>query len=235
MRIQARQGSAAELRYYEKSALPQPWPKSNGPRKPRAIAPGINPDVLEDLIQHGGKEVPQIEFQNLYLGGSASWATQDVRTIDAAIKLAMQDRRRNNVMLQYFPGVALNCDMRESFVLDGVKPLRLDEPDLQAAVANLYDSSLIKKTDLGSTIFNLILSPGTVLKLGSYRQLMVWAAITAPCTLSAAAKPSRCITRPMSTSKCHRMVAKTVSPCSTSMEKRVRHALSRDQRVPHRS
>ena len=129
MRIQARQGSAAELRYYEKSALPQPWPKSNGLKKPRAIAPGINPDVLKDLIYHGGKVVPQMEFQNVYLGGSASWATQDVLFIDAAIKLAMQDRRLNNVMLQYFPGVAMSSDMRESFALDEAKPLRLNEPD----------------------------------------------------------------------------------------------------------
>lgn len=119
-------GRASLLR---KKRAAAPWPKSNGPKKPRAIAPGINPDVLEDLIQHGGKEVPQIEFWNVYLGGSASWATQDVRTIDAAIKLAMQHRRLNNVMLQYFPGVAMSSDMRESFVLDEAKPLRLDEPD----------------------------------------------------------------------------------------------------------
>ena len=167
MRIQARQGSTAELRYYEKSALPQPWPKSNGPKKPRAIAPGINPDVKEDLIYHGGKVVPQMEFQNVYLGGTASWAVQDITSIDAAIKLAMQDRRLNNVMLQYFPGVAMTCDMRDSFVLDAPKPVRLDEPDVQAVIASLYDSSLINKTSLVSTIFNLILSPGTVLKLGS--------------------------------------------------------------------
>ena len=167
MRIQARQGSTAELRYYQKSALPQPWPKSSGPKKPRAIAPGINPDVKEDLIYHGGKVVPQMEFQNIYLGGSASWPGQDVTSIDAAIKLAMQDRRLNNVMLQYFPGVAMTCDMRESFVLDAPKPVRLDEPDVQAVIASLYDSALIKKSDLGTTLFNLILSPGTVLKLGS--------------------------------------------------------------------
>ena len=167
MRIQARQGSMAERRYYAKSALPQPWPKSGGSKRPRALAPGINPDVKEDLIFHGGKVVPQMEFQNVYLGGNASWATEDVTSIDAAIKLTMQDRRLNNVMLQYFPGVAMSCDMRASFVLDAPKQVRLDEPDVQAVIASLYDSSLIKKTDLNTTIFNLILSPGTVLKLGS--------------------------------------------------------------------
>ena len=166
MRIQARQGSAAEHHYYEKSALPQPWPKANGPKQPKTIAPGINPDVKEDLIYHGGKVLPQMEFQNIYLGSTASWLPQDVASIDAAIKLAMQDRRLNNVMLQYFPGVAMTCDMRESFVLNAPKPARLDEPDVQAVIASLYDSALIKKSDLGSTLFNLILPPGTVLKLG---------------------------------------------------------------------
>jgi hypothetical protein len=147
--------------------LPQPWPKASAAKKPRAIAPGINPDVKEDLIYHGGKVVPQMEFQNVYLGGAASWTNNDVASIDAAIKLAMQDRRLNNVMLQYFPGVAMTCDVRESFVLDAAKPVRLDEPDVQALVTSLYDSALIKKTALDSTLFNLILPPGTVLKLGT--------------------------------------------------------------------
>ena len=164
MRIQARPGSLAEKRYYARSALPRPWPM---PKNPKAIAPGISPDPLEDLIFHGGKVVPQMEFQNIYLGGAASWTAGDVTSIDAAISLAMRDRRLNNVMVQYFPGAVLACDMRTSLVLDEPKPVRLDEPDVQAAVANLYDSSAIDKTDLGTTIFNLILPPGTVLKLGS--------------------------------------------------------------------
>jgi hypothetical protein len=165
MRIQARPGSVAESRYYAKSALPQPWPAST--RKPSAIVPGINPNVKEDLIFHGGKVVPQMEFQNVYLGGSASWAAQDVASIDSAIKLAMQDKRLNNVMLQYFPGVAMSCDVRDSFVLDEAKPTSLDEPDVQATVAALFDSALIKKSALESTLFNLILPRGTVLKLGT--------------------------------------------------------------------
>jgi hypothetical protein len=161
MRIQARPGSAAEKKYYVKSALPQVW------AMPKAIAPGINPDVLEDLIYHGGKVVPQMEFQNVYLGGAASWLASDVSSIDAAIKLAMQDKRLNNVMLQYFPGVAMSCDVRDSFILDAAKPSSLDEPDVQAVAISLFDGGLIKKTSLDSCIFNLILPAGTVLKLGS--------------------------------------------------------------------
>jgi hypothetical protein len=159
MRVQARMNSAVERKYYAKSALPVAW------AMPKAIAPGISPAPLEDLIFHGGKIVAQMEFQNIYLGGAASWKTSDVTSIDAAIKLAMQDRRLNNVMVQYFHDATLTCDMRESFIVDEAKPATLDEPDVQAAVTSLYDNGLIKKTDLDSAVFNLILPPKTVLKL----------------------------------------------------------------------
>ena len=51
MRIQARRGSRAEELYYKQSALPEPWPM------PEAIANGVSPRPLEDLIFHGGKIV----------------------------------------------------------------------------------------------------------------------------------------------------------------------------------
>lgn len=160
MRIQARAGSGAEKKYYEKSALPGgAWPM------PKVIAPGIDPSPLDDLMFHGGKVVPQMEFQNIYLGRNSSWKTSDIERIDRAISLAMHDRRLNNVMVQYFPGATLACDMRDSFVLDDDKPTTLDEPGVQALVTTLYDDSLIKKSDLATTMFNLILPSGTVLKL----------------------------------------------------------------------
>jgi hypothetical protein len=160
MRIQARYGSAAEKNYYQKSALPGgAWPM------PKAIAPGIDPSPLDDLMFHGGKVVPQMAFQNIYLGGDASWTAPDIDSIDRAINMAMRDRRMNNMMIQYFPGVALSCDMRQSFIFEQAKPVILDEPDVQALVTSLHDSSLIKKTDLDATLFNLILPSGTILNL----------------------------------------------------------------------
>src|ERR1700737_3110369 len=99
MRIQALPGSPAEQLYYELAALPgRPWPK------PKNIAPGINAAPLDDLIFHGGKVVPQMEFQNVYLGGAASWRPSDIEFIDASIRRAMQHRGLNNMMSQYFPG-----------------------------------------------------------------------------------------------------------------------------------
>lgn len=55
---------------------------------PKAIALGIEPSPLEDLIYHGGEVVPQMEFQNIYLGGDSSWKASNNDRIDRTIRLA---------------------------------------------------------------------------------------------------------------------------------------------------
>src|SRR5207248_1027748 len=63
MRIQARPGSPVERRHYR-------YPENRWAQlDPDAIAPGIPPDASADLVFHGGKTVPQMEFQNVFLGG----------------------------------------------------------------------------------------------------------------------------------------------------------------------
>lgn len=166
MRIQARPGSEAEKQYYHGSALP-----SGAWAMPKLIAPGINPAPLDDLMFHGGKVVPQMEFQNIYLGGAASWQASDITAIDAAISRAMRHKRLNNVMAQYFPGATLACDMRASLVHNAAKPKQLDEPDVRVQMQALFDAGLINPSDLGSCIFNLVLPQGTVLKLGNSSSL----------------------------------------------------------------
>jgi hypothetical protein len=162
MRIQARPGSPVEKHWYPQSSLPGlKWPS------PKAIAPGIRPDPLEDLMFHGGKVVPQMGFQNIYLGSNADWSTRDITLIDAAITRAMQDRGLNNVMVQYFPGATLSCDALPSMVAGEQKPAQLDEPDVQAKIVELFKAKRIGAKDLGATVFNLILPPGTILKLGT--------------------------------------------------------------------
>lgn len=160
MRIQARPGSKVEQNYYPSSRLPgAPWPD------PREIAPGIKPSPIDDLIFHGGKVVPQMVFQNIYLGSSADWQPRDVTLIDAAIKRALQDRRLNNVMVQYFPGASLTCDVLDSKVLGDPRPVTIGEADVQAKVTALFQAGAIGAQDLDATIFNLILPPGTLLTL----------------------------------------------------------------------
>src|SRR5262245_36008396 len=160
MRIQARKGSLAEKRYYAHSALPQPL------HMPKAIANGVSPRPLEDLIFHGRKIVPQMLFQNIYCGSSADWHGSDVEQIDAAITAAMRDKRLNNVMAQYFHGTALSCDPLASITLADQKPTLFDEPDVQAKIVTLFRSGQIQASDLESTLFNLVLPLGSVLALG---------------------------------------------------------------------
>lgn len=161
MRIQARQGSAAEQLYVQQGALAQAWPM------PTAIAPGIDPAPMADLIYHGGKTVEKMQFQNVYLGGAASWHEGDMTLIDSAIKRAMQNKGLDNVMVQYFPGGRISCDVRHSIVVNMPKPVSLGEPDIHALAIKLYDDNLIDKSDLDSCIFNLLLPSGTILTLDS--------------------------------------------------------------------
>ena len=166
MRIQARPGSHAERVYFDRSTLPgRAWPA------PKVLAPGIDPAPLSDLIFHGGKTVAQMEFQNIYLGSAKDWNDSDPKLIDAAITRAMQDKRLNNVMRQYFPGASLSCDPRASLKLNEARPTELGEPQVQAKVIQLYDAGKIARTDLGSTIFNLILPAGTLLRLDASTSL----------------------------------------------------------------
>jgi hypothetical protein len=166
MRIQARKGSYAEKQHFLKSQLPSgPWPM------PKAIAPGIDPSPLDDLIFHGGKTVPQMGYQNVFLGQSSDWTDGDRDNIDAAIKRAMQEQKLNNVMVQYFPGASVTCDVRAPFVMEEPRASKMGEPDVQDTVVRLFDEGRIKKSDLDTTIFNLCLAPGTVLSLDDVSSL----------------------------------------------------------------
>jgi len=154
MRIQARPGSLVEKAWYANSSLPgQPWPM------PKAIADGITPSPLDDLVFHGGRVVPQMGFQNIYLGSHTDWSSSDIALIDAAITRAMQDRRLNNVMSQYFPGARVSCDAKPSIVLTDKKPVQLDEPDVQAKIVALFNAKTLGDQDIGATLFNLLLRP----------------------------------------------------------------------------
>jgi len=160
MRIQARPGSPVEARYYRYA--------DNGGAQPdpEAIAPGLRPDASADLVFHGGKTVPQMVFQNIFLGGHASWLAADIDQINTAITLAMQDRRLNNVVGQFFDaGVKMTCDPLPLFVLEEQKPKTFDQTDAKKLLARLVQQGQLSDSDLDSTIFNFLLPQGSVLKL----------------------------------------------------------------------
>lgn|SRR5262249_4411699 len=161
MKVQVR-GHSRSGHYYKKNAgLPgAPLPH------PVAIAPGVNPAPLHDLIFHGGKTIAQMQYKNFYLGGNASWKASDIASIDACLSAALLDKRLNNMLVQYFPGSKVSCDVLGSQVLEIPKPKTFGEPDVQGLVKKLFADGNLPSSDLSSTIFNFMLPSGSVLKLG---------------------------------------------------------------------
>jgi hypothetical protein len=161
MRIQVAPGSKAESRYYGTSA------RRSGVDDParEALAPGASASGTDDLVFHGGKVLPQMGFQNIYLGRPGDFASGDVENIDDAITRVIRHKQLQDVIQQYFPGKALAYDIAPSVILDEDRVDEMDEPDIQHKVIDLFDRGLIHATDHDKTVFNLLLAPDTVLKL----------------------------------------------------------------------
>ena len=160
MRIQVQPGSEAEYLHYQRCR------RYCGAEPARtALAPGAAPSPQDDLIFRGGKTIAQAGFQNIYLGRPADFSAGDVDRIDAAITAAIQDRRLTNVIQQYLDTQPLSWDVVPSVQLDETRPFELNEPDVQSKIIDLFDQGLIHGADHDRTIFNLVLPPGTVLRL----------------------------------------------------------------------
>lgn len=162
MRIQVLRGSEAEALHYRAQ-------RRHDDQVPlrEALAPGVSAAPAHDLIKRGGKTIPDVVFQNVYLGSSNDFASGDVGFIDDAILRALRDPRLANVIRQYFPGSSILYDAATSVVLEEQKPVELDEPDVQDKVIDLFDQGLLDTTALERTCFNLILPPDTRLRLGT--------------------------------------------------------------------
>src|SRR5580700_10121689 len=88
--------------------------------QPGALAAGIPATPAHDLVFHGGKTIPQLNFANCYVGGEGAWNSGDVANIDNAIKAIMTDRRLNNVIVQYFTaGTSISSNFLGSTFLAG--------------------------------------------------------------------------------------------------------------------
>jgi len=161
MKVQVR-GHSRSGPYYKKYAG---LPGVHLPH-PSAIAPGVNPSPLHDLIFHGGKTVPQMQYKKYFIGGTASWEASDIASIDAALAAAMRDRQLNNMAVQYFPGSKMSCDVIDSQILEIPKPKSFGEPDVQNLVKKLFTDGSLPSSNLSSAIFNFMLPRGSELKLG---------------------------------------------------------------------
>jgi hypothetical protein len=160
MRIQVAPGSEAEYRHYRTAKR-----RSDESVDRAALAPGVSASPSDDLVFRGGKVLPQMGFQNVYLGRASDFAAGDVEAIDDAITRVMRDAQLKSIVQQYFPGKVLSYDVAASVILEENRPNEMDEPDVQNKVIDLFDRGLILTTDLDRTVFNLVLPPDTVLKL----------------------------------------------------------------------
>ena len=80
MRVQVMPGSEAEYRHYHAAAR-----HSDERIERKALAPGVTKSPQDDLVFRGGKTLPKLGFQNVYLGRSSDFASGDVESIDDAI------------------------------------------------------------------------------------------------------------------------------------------------------
>ena len=160
MRIQVAPGSEAEYRHYRSAVR-----RSGEIFQREALAPGVSASPQDDLIFRGGKTLPRMGFQNVYLGHPSDFAAGDVESIDDSITRLMRDQQLQSIIQQYFKGKKLEYDIAPSVILDENRRNEMDEPDVQNKVIDLFDKKLITTTDLDRTVFNLILPPDTVLRL----------------------------------------------------------------------
>jgi hypothetical protein len=166
MRIQVAPGSEAEYRHYRTARR-----RSDDAIVREALAPGVSASPQDDLIFRGGKVLPQMVFQNIYLGHASDFAPGDVESIDGAITRLMRDEQLKSVIQQYFVGQRLTYDVAPSVILDENRPNEMEEADVQNKIIDLFDRALIVISDHDRTVFNLVLPPDTVLKLNGSTSL----------------------------------------------------------------
>lgn len=163
MRIQVMPGSEAEYHYYEIAAR-----HNDAPIERAALAPGVKASPRDDLVFRGGKTLPHMGFQNIYLGRASDFAPGDQEAIDDAITRLVRDERLKAIIQQYFPGRALAYDVAPSVILDESRPNEMDEADVEGKIVELFDQNQILTSDHDRTCFNLLLPRGTTLKLGRF-------------------------------------------------------------------
>jgi pre-peptidase len=166
MRIQVAPGSEAEFRHFWAAKR-----RSDDSIDREALAAGVTASPKDDLVFRGGKTLPQMGFQNIYLGRAKDFASGDVETIDDAITRLMRDEQLKEIVQQYFPGKPVSYDVAPSVILDEPRPNEMGEPEVQNKIIDLFDRNLILATDHDRTIFNLVLPPDTILKLNGSSSL----------------------------------------------------------------
>jgi hypothetical protein len=124
-----------------------------------------------DLFLQGGRVVARAQFRNVFLGGSALWNLSDPPQIDDAIKRALRDRRLENVMRQYFSTPAVSCEGLEAALQAWTAKDQVGRTDVDAILEQLFREHPSFASDLDTTIFNIVLPRGVILRSGQSTSL----------------------------------------------------------------
>ena len=127
-----------------------------------ALAGGVASSPQEDLKYRGGHTIKDLNFVNIYVGGSDAWAPTDWQNIDKALASAMADQNLNNVIMQYFNNNPVSAKFVKSFFY-GWKPKLVQKTDMDVQVQILDRQHAFDNFDLPNTVFNFILPRGTIL------------------------------------------------------------------------
>ena len=119
--------------------------------------PGLN------LRFYGGRTIEQLTFTHIYLGGKASWSSEDVAAIDRSLPAALTDPHLENVIAQYFADEKPTTTFAPSRVLEEPCPARVYRDTVEAFAAALEASNVLSGFDLASSVFCFMLPPGVVL------------------------------------------------------------------------
>jgi Dyp-type peroxidase family len=162
MNVFVRPGSKAEFICRSYAAGEEVPPRRLQPIT-EAIAAGFPKHPELNLRDRGGKIIQDLVYTNFFVGGDA-WNRQDIQRIDTNLAKAMSDPHLNNVLIQYFRGAAqITSTFRPSTVLPGPGPDRMSQNQVEALLTDLHAQGKLANFDLGNTVFNFLLPPGTVL------------------------------------------------------------------------
>ena len=132
------------------------------------IVSPFNPIQSNDLVFRGGKTIPNLNFVNLYFGGSKSWTQTDTQNIDNSLSEAMSDRRLNSIISQYFPGQQVTSNFLGSGIIEGSLPsTTVTQQYIETLLTGVGNRGGFNGFDLSSTVFDLMLPQGITLTSGN--------------------------------------------------------------------
>jgi hypothetical protein len=128
-----------------------------------ARAAGFPAQPSLNLKRYPGRTIEHLTFTNVYLGGAAAWASDDIAKIDWALPAAMRDVHLNNVLAQYYGGRVPTTAFKPSRVLEGPLPHRVFRGTIEGFVAGLESANALSAFQLASTVFCFMLPKGVLL------------------------------------------------------------------------